>query len=78
MTPRALSVAVDGLCFVLPDVDGARIVTRTAVYQLRDIAGEPLDLIRLNRDSPSFHILYQVSSQAKLVNSDAIAEIGGF
>jgi hypothetical protein len=76
MTPPALSVAVDGPCFVLPEVDGARIIRPTAVYPLRDIAGAPLDLIRLNRDNPGVHILYQLSSQATLVSGDATAEIG--
>jgi hypothetical protein len=77
MTPRGLSIAVDGPCFVLPEVDGARIVTRTAVYRLRDISGALLDLIRQNRENPGVQILYELSSQAALVSGDALAEVGG-
>jgi hypothetical protein len=76
LTPRPLTVAVDGPCFFLPEVDGARIVTRSAVFRLRDITGAPLGLIRLNCD-PGVRILYDLSSQAALVSGDAIAEIGG-
>ncbi|OHT17683.1 hypothetical protein TRFO_00987 [Tritrichomonas foetus] len=65
--------------FVVPEVDGCRILTRNNVFYLRKIDGTALDLVKRNKSNPALKLIFDSSQKLTAATTDissTIPELG--
>ena len=67
---EVLSIPMDVPYFVVPEIDGARIITDSDVFYIREIYGPALNLVDRNNISPAIKLIYDLSEKLIAAETD--------
>lgn len=76
ISSQTITYEVEGGCFVTPEVDGARIISKDNIMYIREIQKVPLYIIKRKRNLPAVKLLFNCTEKLAQATHDTLDDLG--